>query len=1783
MTLFLSQGGNHQVVLTTVSKEPLPHHDRHRHRGTNKDENYCITKQYCFLNRGREERLVIQIPSELLHHDSKRNLNKDLEPQVIWYHGSSDALRIHRKYKYSSHQQNPSVPIIPNDVCLCSFSSNEVMLCILLDNNRIEIYGESGRSFIVSLPFKIHKLWSLNNQILIMERKILSVEQKQNTNPMLYFLTSPLHEVKALASVIGPASVQPGVTSDDGDVLMDGEQTFDYMKNGYETILYLYSDLFMVTHDSNSKLISLYLFLEEGFVQRIQFSENCAEYLKCVDTEYLQISIFHVDTSGNRYILYVVNNNTLFAFEIERNSQEEDFFLLPKFSKQDVIAVAEFNDSLVNEKLFNGNIGGGLHLMLISESSRDGLILVLNGEYIMWNQSLEKGVFKKIDFVVENRFSLASNDSLFRFSLDICPSSKLVQDCLSVFQAILSKDLHCSIFYDFQISRNAAFQEWEIFSSLILYLGLNIMPPTQQIPEDDPWKLMEFLETNSSTNNICNTPCMIDFSKLQTSSKTLVANLPLILFSLHLLYENYKLHVTEWSKMEMLGSLLFEIATTLQWHSYCEVYQRDFNYTLTSRTKSALPNMRIELKNDNIKFLNEYYASGILTPNIMGWIEEILLNGSIDKSCLYPVISNCSATSLSKKVCRLFSLLVNGSDDIYDIHNSSSATSDIYMDVNHLQALSELASHERVAIALLQEGFTSIDQLEFLPFSVSLPIREALILCRNSNQPVTRTTKFCKLIEREDLSINNNQLEMERPFREKQIISEFSKIAGVPPPNSSSSETDEDIGHMIWSEDRRLEQVSKMLDSSRPTQIQKHTLQLTEDDLDGFDPNDAPDLQRQILLNIKQQLLSFCIGKGMLTLSSKRHINSSISRDTTASNVLAVPPIALSVKLKRNRAIMSIDISKIVLENEISASCSTQWAEFHNGVATGLTIGTDCKITKEWIMFHKPNKRGTRYLNDSVTHAGLLLALGLQGHLKCLGPTDIYGYLQQRHEATTIGILLGLSCSYIGTQDQYITRSLSLYIPSLVVGMSDMEMPMEVSGSALLGIGLLYMGSCHRFMTEVLLGELARPPNDNSTNTRESYSLSAGLALGLVHLGKGPTGNSHELKMDQRLLSYMTGGSKRPEFDMFALMASKSKAHPSLKNGTNSSEAVTSTCSRIKENEKFVNVDVTGPGACLALTLKYLKTHDEAIASEMKVPDTKYMLDYVRPDMIILRQLGSSLIMWNTIKNSECWIKSKIPELFRSTPAETIIDSSELCKIYAHVICGCCLSIGFKYAGSHDSKAFDLILNIVQQAMKMRLKLYAHDASIPYYVKLDKFTSDRTIIIGLLSLSCIMSGSGNVEVIRLVKQLRQKYISSPSTLYGGYGIHMALSMSLGLVFLGGGRFSLSTSDRSIAALLCSLYPVFPQTTTDNRYHSQALRHLYILAAENRLLETLDIDTKESCHVPVTIETTQGMTLQKLSPCLIPESHLISKITTSNERYYPLTITEFPLKSNIIYVKKKSGYLTHKDDPKGIRSSVHSNFISNLVDQNPDNLVKLFEKMSSGSHTHIAPYVKYRIFGQNSSTGVEEQTLTKAIQSLSLNDTANGNIALLLYHSLVDSLMNDSPDVLYIFEHVLEALRLIVERSSCNNGSGTSSNNFDSAPTRINFLSKSIYISCFKQLFAYHSSRDRLLKQQSSQSSLSTKPLISQHFIECIRNYLENYFASMDLINWTAPSTNENFGSFCTFYSLPYLYLIQQLVQQNKNQCSAELLVRCLKSIQPHSSIPTAQIERLVQHIISRSP
>ncbi|MPC33172.1 Anaphase-promoting complex subunit 1 [Portunus trituberculatus] len=158
----------------------------------------------------------------------------------------------------------------------------------------------------------------------------------------------------------------------------------------------------------------------------------------------------------------------------------------------------------------------------------------------------------------------------------------------------------------------------------------------------------------------------------------------------------------------------------------------------------------------------------------------------------------------------------------------------------------------------------------------------------------------------------------------------------------------------------------------------------------------------------------------------------------------------------------------------------------------------------------------------------------------------------------------------------------------------------------------------------------------------------------------------------------------------------------------------------------------------------------------------------------------------------------------------------------------------------------------------------------------------------------VMAGTGDLDVLRIVRYLRSRVGPSNSTV--GYGSHLTIHMALGFLFLGGGRFSLSTSNMAIAALLIACFPKFPTHSNDNRYHLQALRHLYVLAAEPRLLMPIDVDTGRLCQVSVTVRFNntkqyKNQSYEALAPLMLPELSKLSEIIiegdASDHRYWPV--------------------------------------------------------------------------------------------------------------------------------------------------------------------------------------------------------------------------------------------------------------------------------------------------------
>ena len=122
---------------------------------------------------------------------------------------------------------------------------------------------------------------------------------------------------------------------------------------------------------------------------------------------------------------------------------------------------------------------------------------------------------------------------------------------------------------------------------------------------------------------------------------------------------------------------------------------------------------------------------------------------------------------------------------------------------------------------------------------------------------------------------------------------------------------------------------------------------------------------------------------------------------------------------------------------------------------------------------------------------------------------------------------------------------------------------------------------------------------------------------------------------------------------------------------------------------------------------------------------------------------------------------------------------------------------------------------------------------------------------------------------------------------------MATHMALGLLFLGGCRYTLSTSPAAVAAMICAFFPKFPIHSNDNRYHLQAFRHLYVLAAEPRLVISRDIANGRYVYVDLKIKynslaDVKDRVQQMRAPCFLPELNLIDELTISDNRYWKIT-------------------------------------------------------------------------------------------------------------------------------------------------------------------------------------------------------------------------------------------------------------------------------------------------------
>ncbi|KAB1256701.1 Anaphase-promoting complex subunit 1 [Camelus dromedarius] len=1104
---------------------------------------------------------------------------------------------------------------------------------------------------------------------------------------------------------------------------------------------------------------------------------------------------------------------------------------------------------------------------------------------------------------VHNRVTLElSNGSMVRITIPEIATSELVQTCLQAIKFILPKEIAVQMLVKWYNVHSAPggpsyHSEWNLFVICLMnMMGYNtdrlawtrnfdfegslspVIAPKKARPSetgsDDDWEYLlnsdyhQDVESHLLNRSLCLSPLGVpqvkdeDFSQNLTvdSSTLLFAHIPAIFFVLHLIYEELKLNTLMGEGIRSLVELLVQLARDLKLEPYVDHYYRDYP-TLVRTTGQVCT-----VDQGQTGFMHHPSFLTSEPPSIYQWVSSCLKGEGMPPYPYLPGICERSRlvvlsialyilgdeSSVSDESSQYLSRITISKSNNYQSNvsfcyllapqKSQAEQEENRFSFRHSTPVSSLA--ERLVVWMTSVGFTLRD-LETLPFGIALPIRDAIYHCRE--QPASDWPEaVCLLIGRQDLS--KQACEGNLPKGKSVLSSDVPSGTDTEEEDDGMNDMNQEVMSLIWSEDLRVQDVRRLLQSAHPVRV--NVVQYPE-----LSDHEFIEEKENRLLQLCQRTMALPVGRGMFTLFSYHPV---------PTEPLPIPKLNLTGRAPPRNTTVDLNSGNIDVPPNM-----TSWASFHNGVAAGLKIAPASQIDSAWIVYNKP-----KHAELANEYAGFLMALGLNGHLTKLATLNIHDYLTKGHEMTSIGLLLGVSAAKLGTMDMSITRLLSIHIPALLPPTStELDVPHNVQVAAVVGIGLVYQGTAHRHTAEVLLAEIGRPPGPEMEycTDRESYSLAAGLALGMVCLGHGSNliGMS-DLNVPEQLYQYMVGGHRRFQ----AGMHREKHKSPSY---------------QIKEGDT-INVDVTCPGATLALAMIYLKTNNRSIADWLRAPDTMYLLDFVKPEFLLLRETVEKIIRENSISLSEIEL-----------PCSEDLNLETLSQAHVYIIAGACLSLGFRFAGSENLSAFNCLHKFAKDFMTY---LSAPNASVtgPYNL-------ETCLSVVLLSLAMVMAGSGNLKVLQLCRFLHMKTGGEMN-----YGFHLAHHMALGLLFLGGGRYSLSTSNSSIAALLCALYPHFPAHSTDNRYHLQALRHLYVLAAEPRLLVPVDVDTNTPCYalLEVTYKGTQWYEQTKeelMAPTLLPELHLLKQVSG-------MSILS---KDGVLYVKLRAGQLSYKEDPMGWQS------------------------------------------------------------------------------------------------------------------------------------------------------------------------------------------------------------------------------------------------------------------------
>ncbi|MCJ1337170.1 Anaphase-promoting complex subunit 1 [Bachmanniomyces sp. S44760] len=915
--------------------------------------------------------------------------------------------------------------------------------------------------------------------------------------------------------------------------------------------------------------------------------------------------------------------------------------------------------------------------------------------------------------------------------------------------------------------------------------------------------------------------------------------LPTVLIALHLLREEMKLDVLATNALHPIAALLAQLGGWLGWQSwgfgeesFYMAESDDMNHWLfDDSSMSQSKTSRQVLEPPSILKHIEAMAKGPVKPRFTTLLDLVVsaqgkLNTKDQAAQQLAILS-----ALTPKTTAVLKLLSdNNVDPVHRVINFGHCS-------------------------------FGMQALESLPEGIAAPLRAAISACQ-SNPATSWSSSVLSIIDRDDIRLLEPDKQPFKPQAKylanpshhatrdtRTICTSTFDVESVGAYDGSAELDRQSTTRMIFPDDQRFAEAVKLVHPLKPPTVRCEP----EPDWSDIDFLEA---QQELVKFIAIRTLSVSAGRGLLFYSARLPL---------LTEKFPIHGFTLSCIIKPANTTVTADRGTYT-EEKVS------WAFFHAGVEAGLSISRKAKgIDTSWILFNKPSELSNR-------HAGFLLALGLNGHLKSIAKWVAFKYLTPKHTMTSIGLLLGLSASYLGTMDTLITRLLSVHVTRMLPpGAAELNLSSLTQTTGIMGIGLLFCSTQHRRMSEVMLSEMENVDQEDVANPMdtlrdEGYRLAAGFALGYINLGRGKDLKGlHDMRIVERLLGLAVGTRK---VDIVHIL------------------------------------DKATAAATIAIGLIFMKTGDTALARKIDIPDTLHQFDYVRPDLFLLRTIARHLILWDNISATVAWMRKQLPVAYQSRVELTsirVLTSGDMSLL--NVLAGLCFSIGLRFAGTGRLDVRNLLTHYLDQFIRIcRLPALNYDG------KLTRITARNCQDAIALAASTVMAGTGDLTIFRRLRSLHGR--TDPDTPYGS---HLAAHLAVGVLFLGGGTYTFNTSNVAVASLLCAFYPLFPTTVLDNKSHLQAFRHFWVLAAEPRCLIARDVNT----HRPISLRILLSLRdsndeLAMTTPCLLPDLNTINTISTHDPEYWRVTVDFANNPSHLrafkthqsIYVRRRPAYDAH---------------------------------------------------------------------------------------------------------------------------------------------------------------------------------------------------------------------------------------------------------------------------------